>query len=61
VEDQVRNQALEETMEHLVPPPRRTIREDSVVVKHQPLTEVNEHKLHDFNSNIEKEAIKKQK
>jgi len=44
-EDQVRNKALEESMADLVPPPRRTIREDSVVVKHQPLTEVNEHKL----------------
>ena len=51
-EDIVRNQALEETMEHLVPPPKRRIGEDTVVVKHKPITEVTEQKLNTFTTDI---------
>jgi len=35
--DEVKNKALEETMEHLVPPPKRRIGEDSLVVLTKPI------------------------
>jgi hypothetical protein len=46
---------LEETMEHMVPPPKRRIGENSVIIKHKPVTEMTETQLTKFNTDLEDE------